>query len=151
MITVRPADKRGRSLELPIFCLILLLASGGILFVSLEPASDHYVLLVTVPFLIFLLWLEGVFVSSFLNVTFSTTRIEIEKAELVVSNHPFGRSFVLPLTSIKSMSVTDVLGPTICWEVLLLTNENRTIQVCTFRQALQARELAEKIEELAGV
>jgi len=148
MTKFTPTTKKGVSPVLPLAGVICVALGIWIFVVSLKRTEDIWILLITAPFSIFLIWLSKCFLAAFLNAHFSTTEVEFTEEDLAVRNTPFGRSFTIPISDIRDIIITDILSPKVAMELLLTTKDLKAIQILACRKSNdEMRFIAERIRK----
>jgi hypothetical protein len=97
--------------------------------------GDYWLIIICGPFALLAWWIGRTLLGAYLNSAFSTTEVDLEGDRLVVRNRPFGRSFDLAYSDIRTCIITDIVSPRACLEILLTDRAHRTYSVCCFREA----------------
>jgi hypothetical protein len=124
-----PVAKCGISPILPVAGLITALLGCFVLSAAFFREGGYWLLVITLPFSLFLFWLSWCFVGSFLNASYSTTHVELCDKDLSVRNSPFGQTFSLPIAEIRDAVITDILSPKVAMELLVTSKDSKTFQI----------------------
>lgn len=130
---ITPIDKKSASIVLLFGGLFFVVAGSMSLCVPFL-RSDYWLLIVCVPFALLTWWFGRILLGSYLNSAFSTTEVDLEGQQLSVRNRPFGRSFQVAYSDIRSCIITDIVNPKSCLEILITDRLHKTYQVCAFRE-----------------
>jgi len=131
---ITPRDKKAASIVLLLGGAFIFLA-GSIPLCAPFWRGDYWLILICGPFALLAWWIGRTLVGAYLNSAFSTTEVELEGDRLAVRNRPFGRSFDLAYSDIRTCMITDIVNPKACLEILLTDRARKTYSVCSFREA----------------
>ncbi len=130
---ITPRDKKTASIIL-LFSGTFIFIAGSISLCAPFLQGEYWLLIVCGPFALIAWWLSRMLLGTYLNSAFSTTEVDHEGDRLRVSNRPFGRSFEIAYSDIRTCRITDIVNPKACLEILLVDRAHRTYQVCAFRE-----------------
>ena len=131
---ITPRDKKAASIVLLLGGAFIFLA-GSIPLCAPFWRGDYWLILICGPFALLAWWIGRTLVGAYLNSAFSTTEVELEGDRLAVRNRPFGRSFDLAYSDIRTCMITDIVNPKACLEILVTDRAHKTYSVCSFREA----------------
>jgi len=131
---ITPRDKKAASIVLPLSGVLIFLA-GSIPLCAPFWRGDYWLIIICGPFALVAWWIGRTLIGAYLNSAFSTTEVDLEGDLLAVRNRPFGRSFDLAFSDIRTCLITDIVNPKACLEILLTDRFHKTYSVCSFREA----------------
>ena len=96
--------------------------------------SDGDILFAIIPiaFALFTAWLSTTFMISWKNSYSNEVQVDFDERDIVVSNRPIGPRTQVRYEDIKMVCLTDIIKPRWCNEILLVTKNNKTHQLCSF-------------------
>ncbi|OYV07051.1 MAG: hypothetical protein CFE26_03015 [Verrucomicrobiales bacterium VVV1] len=130
---IAPRDKKAASILLLLGSAVLFLA-GSMSLCAPFLRGDYWLIVICGPFALLAWWIARTLLGAYLNSAFSTTEVDLEGDRLAVRNRPFGRSFDLAYSDIRTCMIADIISPQACLEILLTDRSHKTYQVCSFRE-----------------
>lgn len=131
---ITPRDKKAASIVILLGGVFIILA-GSIPLCTPFLRGDYWLIIFCGPFAFLTWWIGRTLLSTYLNSAFSTTEVDLEGDRLAVRNRPFGRSFDLAYSDIRTCMITNIVNPKACLEILLTDRAHKTYSVCSFREA----------------
>ncbi len=96
--------------------------------------SDGDIAFAIVPmlFALFMAWLSTTFMIAWKNSYSKEVRIDFDESGIIVTNRPVGPRLQVRFDNIRMVCLTDIIKPQWCNEVLLVTKDKKTHQLCAF-------------------
>ena len=131
-MTITPNEKESASFFLFLSGLVIFVG-GSLPLIAPFVRGDYWLIFICLPFALIAWWIGRVLVRSYLNSVYSTTEVDFGDDKLRVRNTPFGMTFEIAYSDVRSCQVTDIGSPKLCLEILVSDKHHKAYQVCTFR------------------